>query len=345
MPIISIIMPAYNCDKYIEKAIQSILNQTFSDIEFIIINDGSTDNTCKILHDYAKKDDRIVLLEQENKGLVSSLNRGCKIAKGKYIARMDADDISVLSRLEKQVEYLESHPDVGVLGTFGLMIDDKGDVLAPMKWCHATKPGYILWRMLFRTSIIHASVMVRKSFFDRFKYNEGAFHYEDYDLWVRARKDTLFENLSTPLYKMRIRNNSICAEHSDIQAMGGKKLVRSMLEELTGNNILDEQVHDFRRLGYDSTPDDMDRLTKVRSLLLNAYHHFIKKSNLNRKERKVIAVDTSFKLYLIALAIRHYSFSKGLWTICFALNINPKIIFKLTAKVIKYLFVSHKHKE
>ena len=116
MPRVSVVMPAYNAEKYIGEAIDSILNQTFTDFEFIIIDDGSSDRTADIVKSYS--DPRIRLLANErNSGIVASLNRGIQKATGKYIARMDADDYSRLDRIKKQVDFLDNHPEVIALGT------------------------------------------------------------------------------------------------------------------------------------------------------------------------------------------------------------------------------------
>src|SRR4030042_1971241 len=102
-------MSVYNGEKYLKEAVESILNQTFRDFEFIIINDGSTDGTGAILASYQQKDARIRIYNQENQGLIASLNRGCQLARGEYIARMDADDISLPQRLQRQLDYMEAH--------------------------------------------------------------------------------------------------------------------------------------------------------------------------------------------------------------------------------------------
>ncbi|HAS7841575.1 TPA: glycosyltransferase family 2 protein, partial [Vibrio cholerae] len=130
-PKISVVMSVYNGEKYLGEAIDSILKQTFSDFEFIIINDGSTDKTLEIIKSYMKKDDRIVLVSRENKGLIVSLNEGLDLAKGQYIARMDADDISIKSRFEKQIEFLDSNPDIGVCGTW---VEVFGENIKSKKW-------------------------------------------------------------------------------------------------------------------------------------------------------------------------------------------------------------------
>src|SRR6266550_5112154 len=106
-PKISVVMPAYNAGAYIDEAISSILKQTFHDFEFIIINDGSSDDTASILKRYEESDGRIRVFHQENQGMIAALNCGCRLARGEYIARMDADDVSYAHRLEKQLEYIE----------------------------------------------------------------------------------------------------------------------------------------------------------------------------------------------------------------------------------------------
>src|SRR5918996_2481069 len=114
-PKVSVVMPAYNAAVYLDEAVTSILNQTFREFEFIVINDGSTDDTVSILDKYEKSDSRIRVYHQENQGMIAALNRGCRLARGKYIARMDADDISLPRRFERQLEFMEGHPQIGIL--------------------------------------------------------------------------------------------------------------------------------------------------------------------------------------------------------------------------------------
>src|SRR5688572_5358734 len=115
-PPVSVVLPVYNGQQYIHEAVSSIQNQSFQDFEFLIVDDGSTDDTPAILQEFARRDDRIRLYHQENSGLISSLNRMCRVARGLYIARMDADDISLPNRLRRQIDYLDSHSDVGIVG-------------------------------------------------------------------------------------------------------------------------------------------------------------------------------------------------------------------------------------
>jgi glycosyltransferase involved in cell wall biosynthesis len=124
-PLISVVMPVYNAAQYLREAIDSILNQTFRDFEFIIINDGSTDRSLEIIQSY--NDDRIRLINQKNTGLAKALNNGIAIAKSDFIARMDADDISIPERLTSQFSFLESNVDVVAVGSNAEVIDKEGN--------------------------------------------------------------------------------------------------------------------------------------------------------------------------------------------------------------------------
>ena len=119
-PLVSIIIPVFNCEKFIAQSIESVLSQTYKHIEVIIVNDGSTDSSIQICQNYS--DERITIINQKNSGIAKALNSGLKTAKGKYIARMDADDICFLDRLDNQVTYMEKHPNISVLS--GTMISD-----------------------------------------------------------------------------------------------------------------------------------------------------------------------------------------------------------------------------
>lgn len=197
---VSVLMPVYNVQDHVSEAVDSILNQTFKDFEFIIIDDASTDSTFEIINSY--KDERIVLLKNEtNIGLAASLNKGIKIAKGEYIARMDGDDISMPKRLEKQVDYLDKHPEVGVLGTYIKLF---GSVSTINKYF--LKDIECKLQLLFGVPFAHPTVVFRKVIFtsSNLYYDESLHQYgEDYDLWFKLSKFTNFANLPSILLKYR----------------------------------------------------------------------------------------------------------------------------------------------
>lgn len=187
-PLISVVMSVHNEEKYLKDSIKSILNQTFDNIEFIIIDDGSTDTTQKILEHYAKKDERIKLIvNKKNIGLSRSLNKGIEIAKGKYIARMDAGDISHPKRFEKQTELLEENENVYILGTWAYWMDENKEIIGEWK-----KPSIISNdRLLFKAgAAIHPSIMIKKKLFEGIGlYDIGYDISLEFELYMRAMKN------------------------------------------------------------------------------------------------------------------------------------------------------------
>lgn len=209
-PEVSVVMAVYNERPYLKKAIQSVLDQTFGDFEFVIVNDGSTDGTKKVLNRFEQSDDRIRLVHQENRGLVASLNRGISMAQGKYIARMDGDDINLPERFERQVNFLDMNPEVGIVGTQIEKIDADGDVREDWERSFPTDPEVVSWRLLFYTCLCHASMMARRSVLeDLGGYAEWATHIEDYELFTRAVLKTRLTNLKDTLFKRRWHGDSV----------------------------------------------------------------------------------------------------------------------------------------
>ena len=173
-PQITVLMSVYNCERYLSEAIESILNQSFSDFEFLIINDGSTDNSRNIILSYA--DPRIRFFENEkNIGLTHSLNKGLRLATGQYIARMDADDVSMPKRLEKELTFLNQHHSVGLVGTYFNMINENGKVLNTVK--PLSNERELKEKLLLENQFGHGSVMFRRVCVEKVGfYREKFFH-------------------------------------------------------------------------------------------------------------------------------------------------------------------------
>lgn len=210
MPKVSVIMPVYNGEAYLREAIESVLQQTFGDFEFIIINDGSTDGSESIILSY--RDTRIVYLQNEgNKGVIYTLNRCVKEAKGELIARMDADDIAMPGRLEKQVSYMESHPEVAVLATTVQLVDAEGQPIANWKEDRQSVSEHQIRSSLASNNCIaHPSVMVRKDVYEQYLYEYDQKYSEDYDLWLRLiSENKRIAKLPEPLLKHRILPTSV----------------------------------------------------------------------------------------------------------------------------------------
>ena len=215
-PVISVIMSVYNGEKYLPGAIDSILNQSFKDFEFIIINDGSSDNSLEVMLEYQARDSRIVIVNQNNIGLTSSLNRAIGLSRCKYIARQDADDISLVNRLEKQYGFFENHSQVAVVGCFGEMFNSEG-IVSPIGNLKLSRRA--LKRYLLRKNpMIHGSVMMRKSCLEKVGLYRGFFrHSQDYDLWLRLSEQFDLVILPELLYQYRISADAISVSRFLVQ--------------------------------------------------------------------------------------------------------------------------------
>ncbi len=207
---ISVVMSVYNEEKYISAAIKSILNQTYPYFEFIIINDGSTDKSESLIKSF--KDERIVYKKIEKVNFSKALNEGLNIAKYNYIARMDADDVSLSDRLEKQVKYLIENPDVQVLSSGYALFKN-----AKVSHIHKLPENdrEIKEQLNYSASVCHAGSIFLKDHILKFGgYNENLDMLEDMDLWLRIRKETKFHNLNEVLYLIRIKKNSMTSKES-----------------------------------------------------------------------------------------------------------------------------------
>ena len=205
---VSVVMSAYNCEKFLVESLDSLLQQSFSNFELILFDDGSNDNTRNIITEYAGKDIRIIpVFNDQNMGLTANLNRGIKLSKGTYIARMDADDISLPERFEKQIRFLDNHPDIDLLGTGSIDIDEFGN--ETQLRTVPEKHKEIINLLPKANPMTHSSVMFRKISFEKINfYNESYRTTQDYEMWFRAAGSGLkFHNLTEVLLKYRMDDN------------------------------------------------------------------------------------------------------------------------------------------
>ena len=272
-PLISVLMPVYNCSNYIYDSTISILNQTFSDFELIIIDDCSTDNTVDILKKF--NDERIVLIvKQKNTGITNSLNYALDIAKGKYLARMDGDDISNIDRLKKQYEFMESHPDVVLCGGGYEVIKSnyehgqKGDIFV-QKASAATldvltrawirifwgkgdiriktfKPyllhGELLFDLATHCSFAHPTVMIKSEVLkmNKVKYNPKCEPAEDYEMWTKLSEYGKLANIPDILIKYRRHEYQTTNTRSFEQKEISNKIALNHIKKLSKQNIYSE---------------------------------------------------------------------------------------------------------
>ncbi len=226
-PLVTVLMPVYNGEKYLREAIESILKQTFTDFEFLIINDGSTDSSKEIILNYDDK--RIRYVENEkNIKLIDTLNKGISLARGMYIARMDCDDISLPKRLEKQVKFMEQNPEIGICGTW---VKTFGENIKSTVWKYPIDYNAIKSNLLFNSLLAHPSVMFRLSVINdnKLRYNSEFKHAEDYALWVEAISYTKIVNIPKCLLDYRIHNEQVTKKYANIKVESANKVRASML--------------------------------------------------------------------------------------------------------------------
>lgn len=201
--LVTVLMPVYNAENFLVEAIESILNQTFCDFEFLIINDGSTDSSVEIINSY--KDFRIRLVtNQENLGISATLNKGIELASAQLIARMDADDISYPTRLEKQFEFFKANPDFALLSTWAREVDENKNPILIENW----KSEYYYYNLTFECRIYHPTTMYKRSaVIDVGKYS--TLYSEDYDLWWKLSRKYRIGNLEEVLLDYRATSKSL----------------------------------------------------------------------------------------------------------------------------------------
>jgi glycosyltransferase involved in cell wall biosynthesis len=232
-PQVSVVMAVFNCERYLEDAVESILNQTFQDFEFIIINDGSTDRSGELLDRLASKDVRIRLVHQENTGLTASLNHGLRMAIGELVARMDADDIALPCRFDQQVEFLKNHLDVVLLGGEVELVSEQGLELGPRG--QPTDEQEIRRRLLLGDGgvITHPAIMFRRSVaVEVGGYDLRFSTTQDLDLFIRLSERGRITNLPNTVLKWRQHGSSVNRTRSDTWSMMKRMAVRGAIERM-----------------------------------------------------------------------------------------------------------------
>jgi glycosyltransferase involved in cell wall biosynthesis len=225
-PILSIILPAYNAATYIAETIESVLHQDYTNFELLIIDDGSTDTTAQVVHPFTSDQRVIYIKDEHNIGLIQTLNKGISLAKGKYIGRIDADDIwHNPNKISMQMEYFDTHPDTVLIGTSAIAIDQSGKTLFTMKY--PSEEQIIRKQFLSGNPFIHPSVICLKEAM----VNAGGFltedtYAEDYGLWLRIAALGHIHNISEPLMKYRIHGNGVSQSNAIKQTMQSLRITK-----------------------------------------------------------------------------------------------------------------------
>jgi len=288
-PLITVLMPAYNAAEYLNEAIESIINQTFTDFEFLIIDDGSSDNSIDIIKSY--NDKRIRLIENgENIKLIATLNKGINLSRGKYIARMDSDDISFPERLQKQFEYMESHPDIGALGTAFISFGEN----VYSETVYPADDFDIRTGMLYKMQLCHPSAIIRKSVLidNNIIFSFDFPHAEDYEFFYRVSRVSKLANLTDLLYKRRIHNKQVSKIYSETQK----------------NKTLEIKFIQFQNINVDFNENQIEIFSEIN------YHHYKKNKEFLLETQNILEqlydANQKSKVYDVA---RFSEYLKDLW--------------------------------
>lgn len=270
---VSVLLSVHNGEAFLPQAVESILHQTFSDLEFIIVDDGSTDGTARLLANIAARDRRVRVHSRPNQGLTRSLNEAARLAHGQYLARMDADDVSLLDRLEQQVRHLDTHPACVTVGGQALLIDADGCPLG--HWTVPLDHDAIDRHHLagIGGGIIHPAALIRRDAFDRLGgYDVSLPAAQDYDLWLRLAEVGQLANLPHRVLLYRLHLQSVTATHRTLQT-DCMRTICARARQRRGSVGLPQRL----RRHYPPLSPCRQRLQWVRLALKAGFHHSARK--------------------------------------------------------------------
>lgn len=279
--LVTVLMPVFNGERYLERAIQSILTQSFKDYKFLIIDDGSTDSSLEIINRYKEQDSRIqVLVNSNNRGLINTLNKSLDTIDTKYVARMDCDDVAFPARLEKQVRLMEASPSIGVCGTW-ITVKNTSDG-SQYTQRYPTRQANIKVHMLSYCAVAHPSVILRKSFFEQYglRYDPAYIHAEDYELWTRAIDKFEFTNIDEPLLEYTIHPENVSSKNKAIQLSASSRIKIKQISKLIRPKLKDESV--IARL---FTPGELPDASNQQDFIET--HNVMERILIANKEKKI----------------------------------------------------------
>ncbi|MBT7823158.1 MAG: glycosyltransferase [Candidatus Marinimicrobia bacterium] len=325
-PKISVVMPVYNSSHFLKDSINSILTQSFSNFEFIIINDGSTDNSLELINSFQHKDERIIVINQKHQGITKSLNTGIQICQGEFIVRMDADDIAFDTRLKQQLDFIKKHPDIDIVGSQIVVINEKNKIIKEIKNL-PLDDTLIKWDLIFGTPLLHPTLLIRKTVFNKFGIFNDQFAYgQDLLMWRRIAKNIKFANLPDKLMKIRHSETSYEVDKVKCQKSIRISTLNQYLKNVCGINfrqIKEKQLNDF----FISGKPVFTHYNNFMRLIMGIRKGFISLNCNNSKITKKINQRISL-LFLRAFLLNSHSALSQLMYLTISVAIYPSILFK-----------------
>jgi len=321
-------MPVFNCDTYLEDSINSILNQTFKNFEFIIVCSCPTNKTKEILEGYQSLDSRILIFYQERKGIIFARNFGCQHAIGEFVAVMDADDIACPKRFETQLSFMEKHPDIGIVGSWGDIIDENGVVTDTIR-C-PTNPYVIGWYLIFGNCIMNLTIFMRTTILkDLHYYTQEANGFpEDYDLFCRAFFITKIANIPVSLAQYRVHStNNTNYVNSELVTFCNK-VRNTMIQQLSEENYLIFLKETGLQMNSDIFTFNIDYNDKQTQLIENLYISYIHHFDIPSEDLPQIRTHVALKMLRYADSMNGYSKKKSIDLLCKAVNYSKSTVIK-----------------
>ncbi len=295
-PTVSVVMMAYNAERFARQAIESILNQTYTDFELLIIDDGSTDGSPGIFREYARRDARVRIHTQpRNLGIANARNMGLQLARGKYMAVMDADDVSLPERLARQVAYLDAYPEIGVLGAGAWLIDENGQRQGGFDY--PLSHNLVYWSLCFYDPIINPVVMLRTELARAVGgYRAEFLVAQDYDLWARLSSQTCIENLPERLLLLRKHGQNITTTKRLLTLERSAAISRDLFRRLLGVDLPVTPIE----LAWEPRKIREAELGVLVNAILALREYFFHRPGLTLAEKSAIRRETALQLFRLA---------------------------------------------
>lgn len=288
-PLVSVVIGVHNGERYLAEALMSVFQQSYSELEVIVVDDGSTDSTPEILAQWP--DSRLrVLTNPARQGLARALNRGIERSNGTYIARMDADDICHPERIERQVCFMELNHEVGLLGTACRLIDEAGRVCGVVQ--HPTSDPTIRWRLLFAPPLAHPSVMLRREVLKQdLRYDPAWPVAQDYELWPRLLRQCRGANLTETLLDYRVHGNSVSVAKREEQDGWALRVCERESRPFLPRNVPCTMLAPIRRALYGMPRVEDPSASQLRLQLLHLANNYMRQARLRREEEVAVRRD------------------------------------------------------
>lgn len=332
-PTVSVVLPVHNSASVISETLDSVLGQTFSDFEFVVVDDASTDETGAIVDDYARRDERIQVHHlAQNRGVGGATNYGVTRARGRYIARMDHDDIALPHRLERQVAYLDRHPEVGAVGGLVEILGVEGHRRAKRRGPLA--PAHIAWTLFFTNVMVHPTVMLRRDVLEAAGWYPDGYHVgtEDYALFLQLAASTRLAILPEVVLLYRVWGNNATSRAFERQEQEAARALQHALHAHWGVEASVEEARALRGLAVESYQVDPAGIGRTADVVRELITRFTSDGRWSRSELRPVKRDAAIRLWMLAALMARRAPLRAVPLALSAFRHRPSAVFRFLFK-------------